>query len=191
MDQLHNDLTKGIVSSMLELLSIHDTFTTNHSQNVAKLSKKFAKYMGMNDKMITKIYYAGLVHDIGKILIPREILIKVGSLNYDDYMEVQKHSIYAYKALIQAEMSEDIAKAVRAHHERWDGCGYPDGLKKDDIPIMARMLAIVDSYDAMVNDRAYREGYGHKLAIEEIFANIGTKYDPYLASEFIKMLKKQ
>ncbi len=189
MDQLHNQLTKDVVNSVLELLSIHDRLTTNHSQNVASLSQEFAKYMGMNDTFITKIYYAGLVHDIGKILIPKSVLSKVGSLNYDEYMEVQKHPEYAYKALVRAEMSEDIAKAVRAHHERWDGCGYPDGLKKDEIPIMARMLAITDSYDAMVNDRVFREGYGPKVAREEIFANAGTKYDPYLASEYIKMLK--
>jgi HD-GYP domain-containing protein (c-di-GMP phosphodiesterase class II) len=190
MEELHNKLTSGVIKSMLELLSIHDTFTNNHSENVADLATKFATHMGMNDNFITKVYYAGLAHDIGKILVSREILNKEDTLEKFEFEEIKKHPKYAFHALRQVEMIEEIAQAVKSHHERWDGEGYPDGLKGDEIPIMGRLLAIIDSYDAMTSDRPYRKEYCHRLAVEEIFANAGTQFDPYLASEFIKMINK-
>ncbi len=191
MLNLEKKLKDGIIDSLLELLTIHDEFASNHSQNVADLAKKFAKYMGMNEKFITNIYYAGIVHDIGKILIPKTFINKEESLDEKEFEVFRQHPTYAYKALSKVGMSKEVSESIKSHHERWDGKGYPDGLRGDDIPFMARMLSIIDAYDAMTSDRPFRSHYSDRLALEEIFSNAGTQFDPYLASEFIKMMKSK
>ena len=191
MLNLEKKLKDGVINSMLELLAIHDEFANNHSQNVADLAKKFAKYMGMNEKFITNIYYAGIVHDIGKILIPKTFINKEESLDEKEFEVFRQHPTYAYKALSKVGMSKEVSESIKSHHERWDGKGYPDGLRGDDIPFMARMLSIIDAYDAMTSDRPFRSHYSDRLALEEIFSNAGTQFDPYLASEFIKMMKSK
>jgi HD-GYP domain-containing protein (c-di-GMP phosphodiesterase class II) len=187
---IHQTMTDGIVMAMVELLSIHDAYTNNHSENVAMLSKSFAKHIRLTDEEIAKIYYAGMVHDIGKTLIPREILNKKGELTKEEFDVVKMHPVYGATALGHVEKMKDISTAVRSHHEHWNGKGYPDGLREDEIPLAGRILSLVDAYEAMTNDRPYRKAFTKKAAMNEILACAGRQFDPSLAIEFVEMLSK-
>ena len=172
---------KDMVVSLTGLLEIHDKYTKNHSQNVANIAKSIAEKMNISKEKIVQIYYAGLVHDIGKALIPKEIINKNGKLTTAEYEIVKEHPGNAYKALINAEELNFIAKIVLGHHERWDGQGYPNSIAGDDICIESRILALADSYDAMTSERPYRKAFSKKEAIAEIHKNAGTQFDPNIA----------
>jgi HD-GYP domain-containing protein (c-di-GMP phosphodiesterase class II) len=191
LELLHKSMTDGIIKAMSGLLSVHDAYTTNHSDNVAMLSRDFAEYLQLTEEMITKLYYAGLAHDIGKTLIPSELLNKSDFLTDDEWNTIKMHPIYGAMALEKANKLEDITNAVRNHHERWDGAGYPDGLKGDQIPLMSRILALADTFDAMTNDRPYRKAFSDEIALAEIEKCSGKQFDPDLAEAFVKHLKNQ
>lgn len=172
---------KDIVLSLTRLLEIHDEYTKDHSQKVAIISKKIATEMGLSEAKILQVYYAGLVHDIGKIIIPKEIINKPGKLSDDEYDIVKKHPSYAYDVLSNSKELYSIANIVLQHHERWDGHGYPNGIKIDNIPMESRIIAVADSYDAMTSDRSYRRAFTKEEAIEEIKRNAGKQFDPDIA----------
>jgi hypothetical protein len=127
---LHKSMTNGIIMAMLELLSVHDSYTKNHSNGVAQRAKRLAEYMRLSEELITKTYYAGLVHDIGKVLILKDILNKERRLTDSEFELVKKHPEYGANALSQIDKLGDISEAVRYHHERYDGRGYPEGLRR-------------------------------------------------------------
>jgi HD-GYP domain-containing protein (c-di-GMP phosphodiesterase class II) len=163
------------------LLEIHDEYTKHHSQNVANIAQMIAEEMNFSQKAIVQIYYAGLVHDIGKALVPIEIINKKVKLTVAEYEIVKDHPLNAYKALVNTEALNYIANIVLQHHERWDGMGYPNGIMGKDIYLESRILAIADSYDAMTSDRPYRSAFSTQVAIEEIRNNAGTQFDPDIA----------
>ena len=179
--KLQLSFLKDIVLSLTRLLEIHDEYTKDHSQKVAIISKKIATEMGLSEAKILQVYYAGLVHDIGKIIIPKEIINKPGKLSYDEYDIVKKHPSYAYDVLSNSKELYSIANIVLQHHERWDGHGYPNGIKIDNIPMESRIIAVADSYDAMTSDRSYRRAFTKEEAIEEIKRNAGKQFDPDIA----------
>jgi HD-GYP domain-containing protein (c-di-GMP phosphodiesterase class II) len=176
--ELQLNVLKDMIVSLTGLLGIHDEYTKNHSQNVANIAKKIAEEMNFSKKRIIQIYYAGLVHDIGKALIPREIINKNGKLTAAEYEVIKKHPENAYKALVNAEALNFIAHIVLEHHERWDGKGYPSAIKGEDIYLESRILALADSYDAMTSERPYRKAFSKEEAISEIKKNAGTQFDP-------------
>ncbi|MBI9096740.1 MAG: HD-GYP domain-containing protein [Sphaerochaeta sp.] len=177
-DKLQLNVLKDMIVSLTGLLEIHDTYTINHSQNVADIAKKIAIEMNFSKARVVQIYYAGLVHDIGKALIPIEIINKNGKLTTAEYKIVKEHPGNAYKALINAEALNFIARIVLEHHERWDGQGYPNAITGEEICIESRILALADSYDAMTSDRPYRKAFSKKEAIAEINKNAGKQFDP-------------
>lgn len=179
--KLQLSFLKDIVLSLTRLLEIHDEYTKDHSQKVAIISKKIATEMGLSEAKILQVYYAGLVHDIGKIIIPKEIINKPGKLSDDEYDIVKKHPSYAYDVLSNSKELYSIANIVLQHHERWDGHGYPNGIKIDNIPMESRIIAVADSYDAMTSDRSYRRAFTKEEAIEEIKRNAGKQFDPDIA----------
>ncbi|MGH4038647.1 MAG: HD domain-containing phosphohydrolase [Sphaerochaeta sp.] len=179
--KLQLDFLKDMVLSLTRLLEIHDEYTKDHSQKVATISKKIATEMGLSESKILQVYYAGLVHDIGKIIIPKEIINKPGKLSDDEYDIVKKHPSYAFEVLSNSKELFSIANIVLQHHERWDGNGYPNGVKIDNIAMEARIIAVADSYDAMTSDRSYRKAFSKKEAIEEIRRNAGKQFDPAIA----------
>jgi putative nucleotidyltransferase with HDIG domain len=191
MNKLHKNMTEGIVKAMIELLTTHDNYTNNHSENVASLAQSFAHYLGLPDEFITKIYYAGLAHDIGKILVDRSILNKKEKLSSDEYKRIRQHPIHGANALFQLKELKDIAKAIKYHHERWDGEGYPEGLKEEEIPLMSRIIALADTYEAMISDRPYRKAFNHEEVIEEIKNCSGSQFDPALVNDFISMILEE
>ncbi len=188
-DKLRGKFTKEIVLSMIHMLEFHDKYTTGHSENVAILASDFAENLGMDEREISRVYWAGLVHDIGKIIIPAYILNKKGKLTDQEYKVVKNHPVWAYKTLKRSNQLSDIADYVLHHHERWDGQGYPDNMKDDEIPLISKILAISDTWDAMRSNRAYRDALTYSEAIFELEKNKDSQFSGDLVDKFIQMLE--
>ncbi len=157
-----------------------------HSCRVAELCEKLAQAIMMPEHSINEIKSAGLLHDIGKIAIPEELLNKPGRLTEDEYTEIKRHPEIGYRILCSTNEMLEIAEYILSHHERWDGKGYPRGLKGDEISLQSRMIAIADTFDAMTSLRSYREPVTVEKAASEILKNAGTQFDPELAKVFVK-----
>ena len=180
---------KEIIFSMVNMLEIHDIYTKGHSESVAKYSKLLAQYVKMDEETVDTIYWAGLVHDIGKILISKDVINKKGKLTNAEYEEIKKHPTFGYKALNESKATENIAKIVLSHHERIDGLGYPNGLKGNEIPIESKIIQIADSFDAMISKRSYKESITKEGALEEIRNNLNKQFDYELGLKFIEMME--
>ncbi|MFA9465062.1 MAG: HD domain-containing phosphohydrolase [Velocimicrobium sp.] len=156
-----------------------------HSHRVAELCEKLAIELKLPDHEKGELRSAGLLHDIGKIAIPEELLNKPGKLTREEYGNICRHPEIGYRILCSAHDMSDIAEFVFAHHERWDGKGYPRGLKEEEIPVVSRMIAIADAYDAMTSARSYRFSFSEEEAAMEILKNAGVQFDPELAHRFV------
>ena len=163
-----------------------DRYTQQHSQEVARYSVLLAQRMGLPDTFVRNLEIAGLLHDVGKIGIPDRILRKPGALSPGEREVVQGHSSLGHMILKQLPHLTEVLKAVLHHHERYDGQGYPSGLKGEEIPYLARVLAVADAYSAMTSDRPYRRALTRDEAIVEIRANAGGQFDPEIAAAFIQ-----
>lgn len=138
-----------------------------------------------SESEIKRVQLAGLMHDIGKISISEEILNKPEKLDANEWMQISKHPEYGYEILSASLDTLEISNAVLAHHERWDGHGYPNGISKEKIPIMARIISVADTFDAMTSDRAYKEAVSDDLAILEIIKCSGKQFDPVIVEAFV------
>lgn len=189
LHKIQENFQKEIIFSIVQMLEIHDEYTKGHSESVANLASQLAKVCGLSDKKVNEIYWAGLVHDIGKILVDRKIINKKGKLTFSEQETIKKHPIFGYKALSQSKVTASLAEYVLHHHERIDGAGYPEGLKNGDIPIEAKIICIVDSYDAMVSKRSYKGSLSKEEAILEIERNLGTQFDEKIGRKFIELIQ--
>ena len=189
LHQLHQKMTNGVIKAFLKLLETHDPYTNDHCNNVAALSMRLAKELRTSAEFQARLYYAALIHDIGKTIIPKEILNKPEPLTDEEYDVIQLHPAYGAQALAEVDQMAEIASAIRHHHEAFNGCGYPDGLRGEAIPLMARIIALCDSFDAMTNDRPYRRAMTTQEALAEIKACAGTQFDPELAAKFVHLFQ--
>ncbi len=164
-----NFTTRSLLLLLLKILELHDTYTGGHSEEVAKLSQKIAEHMGLPEKDVEKTCCAGIVHDIGKILIPKNI--KNGSLTEEEYDLVKKHPLWGYQALKHSTRLKNIAQIILHHHEWWNGKGYPHGLRENEIPLISRIIAVADSWNAMRSKRPYRAPLSEEKALTEIKNN--------------------
>ncbi len=185
---------EGIIQTLQVLVNTveaKDIYTKFHSQRVAHYSVGIAKVIGLpkEDKDIIKI--AGILHDIGKIAIPENILLKEGKLTDEEFDIIKTHPIFGNEILKPLRFFNQEREIVLYHHERWDGSGYPKGLAGEDIPLGARILAVVDSFDAMTSDRVYRKGRSFEEALKEIKELAGIKYDPYIVNAFDFFMKRE
>lgn len=160
-----------------------------HSLGVARLAMNIAHNLHCSDDDIQQVCMAALFHDIGKIGIPDEILIKPGPLNAKEWQIMKLHPVIGSSIIKSMDMDGLIAPTVQFHQERYNGSGYPDGLRGDEIPWGARVLAVVDAYDAMVSDRVYRKALGHENAMGEIVTGRGQDFDPYVIDAFLKAVE--
>lgn len=160
-----------------------------HSDQVSKLSKQIAVAMNLDPQLLGEVETAGLLHDIGKISVRDEVLNKPGKLTNEEYNEIKKHPESSYQILKSVDAYSSLADDALAHHERYDGKGYPKGLKGDEIPLIARIISVADAYEAMVSDRSYRKGIPHAAALEEIVRNSGTQFDPVIVDYFVESFK--
>jgi len=180
-----------LVATLVRALEYYDIYTRGHSERVAKYSLKVATKLGLDVETSRKIYWAGYLHDIGKIFIPQSILNKNGFLTDEEYDLVKIHPVKSEQLILEMEELEDIAKIIRHHHERWDGKGYPDGLAGEDIPLGSRILGIADAFDAMTTERPYRKALTLQEAVEELARCSGTQFDPKLVEIMISIIQKE
>lgn len=169
------------VKAIASIVEMRDPYTSGHQARVANLAVAMAKQMGLPDEQVYGIYLAGVVHDLGKIQVPAEILSKPTRLNEYEYSLIKAHPKAGYEILKGIDFSWPVAEAVLQHHERFDGSGYPQGLKGEEILLDARILCVADVVEAMASHRPYRAGLGIGTALEEIEAGKGTIYDPVVA----------
>lgn len=178
------------LTTMAASIDARDHYTSGHSQRVAHWGREIARQIGMSPEKVEEVYFGGILHDIGKIGIEDEILNKKGKLTPEEYDKIKQHTVIGYEIIKQAGMFHELLPAIRSHHERIDGKGYPDGLVGNEIPLIARILAISDAFDAMVADRPYRKGLPVEEALQEIRRGAGTQFDEELASYFIHVINK-
>lgn len=165
-----------------------DKYTHGHSTRVADYSLKMARALGKNEEDCQKIYYAALLHDVGKIGVPDHIINKDGKLTDEEFAQIKLHPVYGNKILSRISESPYLSIGAHYHHERYDGRGYPDGLKGEDIPEIARIIGVADSYDAMTSKRSYRDPLPQQKVREELYKGIGTQFDPEFARLMIAFI---
>ena len=162
-----------------------------HSNRVSQLCRLLGMAMELPDTEIYKLEVSGMFHDIGKVAVQAEILIKPGPLTQAEWNEVMRHPEIGYLILSNSLKIPGIAKYVLYHHERYDGSGYPEGLKREEIPLLSRIITVADSYDAMTNLRPYKETLNKEMAVLELLSNKEKQFDPIIVDVFIeKVLKK-
>jgi putative nucleotidyltransferase with HDIG domain len=185
---LQSHFKGDLIRSLTNFLELHDIYTKGHSIDVANYSKMIAEQMGFDPQNIEEIYWAGVLHDIGKLLIPNTILNKTEPLNSDEIKLIRTHPDLAANVLLENPELLNTARIIRAHHEHYDGNGYPQGLIADNIPIESRIIAIADSYEAMTANRPYKRKMTHLEAIDELLSCSGTQFDPDIVSHFVALL---
>lgn len=176
------------VTALSEAVDAKDRYTSGHSKRVAEYSRMIAARMGKSKEEQDEIYRAGLLHDVGKIRIPVEIINKAGKLTDEEYNIIKIHSVTGYHILRGISGSSLIALAAKYHHERYDGKGYPNGLVGEKIPEAARILGVADSYDAMTSNRSYRKALPQDVVRSEIEKGRGTQFDPEIADIMLEMI---
>ncbi len=186
------DNIEDVIESLTAAMHARDTYTRHHLQQAAELSDLFLGYLTLDDNDRRTIRIACMLHDIGKLGVPQEILQKSEFLTREEYEIVRKHPEIGARILEPLKPFTKAVPCIRHHHERWDGKGYPDGLRGEDIPFGARVVSLVDSFHAMVSKRPYQSRVkGPGYAREEIRRNAGTQFDPRLAETFSRMIEEQ
>ncbi|HEX5323632.1 MAG TPA: HD domain-containing phosphohydrolase [Capsulimonadaceae bacterium] len=192
--ELHRFLKDGSLATIQALaaaVDAKDPYTRGHSQSVAKYASALARHLGLAQEMVDLVHTAGTLHDVGKIGVPDGILNKPGRLDEAERKIMETHPVLGEVIVRKAPQLAATLPAVRHHHERWDGTGYPDRLEGEAIPYIARLLALADCYDAMTSDRPYRKGLPEDVALAEIRKNAGTQFEPNLARAFLAMMEKE
>lgn len=180
----------NVLYSLAFSLEARDRYSAGHSTRVAELSKQLAIKMGLKKKMVETIYRAGILHDIGKIAIPDSVLLKKTKLNLQDMVKISEHPLFASSILKAVEkFYKNEIKIIEAHHERWDGEGYPLGIKQHAIPLGAQIIAVADTYDAITSDRPYREALSMDDALIEISMNSGSQFNPLIVDQFVALFE--
>jgi putative nucleotidyltransferase with HDIG domain len=179
----------GIAEALSKVIEDRDPYTSGHSAGVASLAEAIARTMGLSEDHVTGIYITGVLHDIGKMAVPVEILVKPGRLTDMEMSLIQIHPQAGYEILKGIEFPWPVAQAALQHHERMDGSGYPKGLKGDEISLEARILAVADVVDAMTHHRPYRPAFSRRDAIEEIKKGRERIYDPPVVDACLEVLE--
>lgn len=180
----------GTIEAIAKILEHKDPYTAGHEKRVGFLSFAIAKKMKLSEEDQSRIYFAGYLHDIGKLLIASEILAKPGKLTQGEFCVIKEHVNSGYDLVKNIKLPWSIKDIILQHHERMDGSGYPNGLKGDQILLEARILAVADVIEAMTSHRPYRPGYGIEIALEEIKKNMGKLYDEQISEVAIELFEK-
>lgn len=181
-------LSVEVMEALAHTIDAKDEYTKGHSVRVAKYARMIAEKMGLSAEDCENIYYMGLLHDIGKVGVPDEIINKPTKLSDEEYSIIKLHPMIGYDILIKIKSRPDLSIGARWHHERYDGKGYPDGKSGDEIPFFDRIIAVADSYDAMTSNRSYRKYLPQGVVREELEKNMGTQFDPEVAKYMIALI---
>lgn len=186
----HNESTRNSIIASLENTLLEKSHETNeHAERMNKLAIKFGEILGFSTSTIDELTLLTKLHDIGKVSISEGILKKPGDLTEEEYDIIKGHPESGYRIIKAVPVLAPVAELILAHHERWDGTGYPRGLSKEDIPYTARIISIIDSYDVMTNERSYKKAFSKEKSIDEIKRCSGSQFDPELAKAFIDMIR--
>jgi putative nucleotidyltransferase with HDIG domain len=179
--------TLGVLCDALES---KDDYTASHAHDVAELAHRVGASLGLDDEQLRAVRYAALLHDIGKIAVRTDVLTKPGPLTTAERAEMERHAAVGGQMLERIPFYASIHPLVRSSHERWDGCGYPDGLAGDDIPLGARIIGACDAFHAMTSDRPYRAALRAPEAIEELRRCAGLQFDPRVVEALVRDLNR-
>ncbi len=181
-------MNMSIIRSLVSTIDAKDRYTSGHSQRVADYAVRLAQKMGKSEEEQKIVYDAGLLHDVGKVRVPEDVINKPGKLTDEEFDQIKVHPVSGYHILGDINEDERIGYGAKYHHERYDGKGYPNGLKGEDIPEVARIIAVADSYDAMASDRSYRKALPQDVVRAEIEKGKGTQFDPEIAGHMLEII---
>lgn len=184
----NENLFMHVVESLADAIDAKDNYTNGHSGRVADYSKEIAKRYGYDEKRQEKIFMMGLLHDVGKIGVPDEVINKPGRLTDEEFSCIKKHPGIGAKILDNIKEMPELAAGAKWHHERYDGKGYPQGISGENIPEEARIIAVADAYDAMTSNRSYRGSLPQRIVRGEIEKGKGSQFDPRFADIMLKMI---
>ena len=182
------DTFEQTVISLANAIDIRDTYTSEHSQHIADLAAETARVLQCTEEEIEAIYWGGLLHDIGKIGIPDSILNKPATLSDLEWLRIYQHTVIGAKIIAPIKKLSRVAPIIEYSHENYDGTGYPHGAKGEEIPLGARLIRVVDSFSAMIDDRPYKDPRSFEETIEEIKTHTGTLFDPQVVEAFFKVI---
>jgi len=183
-----SDMYHDIINCLVAAMEAKDKYTYGHSNRVADMAYDIGAEMGLKGMELDELHMAAHVHDIGKIGVPENILLKKEKLLQYEWEEIKKHPVIGHDILMKSKDLIVIARIVLHHHERWDGSGYPDGLKAGKIPFGSRVIAVCDSIDAMISDRPYRKALSWEQCKDEIMSNKGRQFDPDIEGVVLKLM---
>lgn len=184
-----NQMIQETSSALAEAIDAKDAYTSGHSRRVAEYSAKIAKAYGKDDDYCQEIYQIGLLHDVGKIGVPNAIINKTGKLTDEEYEIIKTHTTKGKEILSKISLSPNLPIGANYHHERYDGKGYPEGLKGEEIPEIARIIAVADTYDAMNSKRSYRDGLPKEKIRQELINGMGTQFDTRFAAVMVNLIE--
>jgi len=185
------DLFFGTVSALSQAIDAKDGFTRGHADRVSRIAGAIAREMNLSENQIEQIELAGMLHDIGKIGVEDRILMKPSRLDEDERDLMRRHPMYGASILEPSSALRPLVPIVLHHHENFDGTGYPEGLKGEQIPIGARIIIVADAYEAMTSDRIYRKAIGHERALEQLERHKGAQFDPRVVRSLEHLLAKR
>jgi HD-GYP domain-containing protein (c-di-GMP phosphodiesterase class II) len=184
-----HDFYFEIVKTLTRMIDAKDHYTFNHSNRAGQYAKLITEKLNLSSEVVRQIEFAALMHDIGKVGIERSILNKVGALTEDEREVLKMHPIIGYNIIVPLVFLSSVAPLVLYHQEWYNGRGYPEGLSGEEIPLGARIMSVIDAYDAMISDRPYRKASGKEYVISELEKGMGTQFDPKVAKTFIDILE--
>ncbi|NQU73775.1 MAG: diguanylate cyclase, partial [Candidatus Omnitrophica bacterium] len=194
MDALSKRANQSVaeaISAFAKTIELKDHYTGEHVERTVNYAAETAMALGLPKEDVGRIKQAAILHDLGKIGISEKILMKKGKLTEKEFEEIKKHPLIAVDIIRPIQFFHDIIPLILYHHERWDGKGYPYGLKRDEIPMGAQVISIADEYQALISDRPYRKAYTEKEAMEIIKQEAGTRFDPAIVNVFIKVVSEK
>lgn len=186
-----NSVRSSIIESLRKSLSESDFETEEHAERTKNMAVKLGRALGLSDDEQSKISLLAILHDIGKMAIPHEVLVKPSRLNDEEWEIMKTHTIKGYEIAKSAPELAPIAEGILHHHEKWDGTGYPGGLAGEEIPLLSRIITVIDSHDVMTHDRPYHKAMPAEAAKKELLKCSGTQFDPNIVNVFIDMLDKE
>ncbi|MGM0568593.1 MAG: HD-GYP domain-containing protein [Elusimicrobiota bacterium] len=191
--QLYEDMKNmflGTIQTLAKAIDARDPYTKGHTERVTEYAVKIAREMNLPRKLVRNIKTAALIHDIGKIGIKDDVLLKPGHLNDEEYEIIKKHPLIGEQIISPIEFLNNVSPLILYHHERYDGNGYLEGLKAEEIPIGARVINVADSFEAMVSNRLYSKAVSKKDAVEELKAQSGKQFDPQVVDAFLRVIER-
>ena len=180
------DLT---LEAWAKVMEYRDRETEGHSRRLVEISTRLARALGASEEQIVQLRRGALLHDIGKLAIPDDILLKPNTLTENERVIIQRHPVYARQMLAGIPFLQPSVEVAYSHHENWDGQGYPEGLKGEQIPFLARIFAVADTWDALKSERVYRPAWNDDEVIQYLEQNAGTKYDPHIVEVFLGIIR--